>query len=27
MVGLDLGVTSAHSAVVLDVTGQVLARR
>jgi hypothetical protein len=27
VVGLDLGVTSAHSAVVLDVTGQVLLRR
>ena len=27
VIGLDLGVTSAHSAVVLDVTGQVLLRR
>jgi transposase len=27
VIGLDLGVTSAHSAVVLDVTGQILARR
>lgn len=27
VIGLDLGVTSAHSAVVLDATGQVLARR
>ncbi len=27
IIGLDLGVTSAHSAVVLDARGQVLARR
>jgi transposase len=27
VIGLDLGVTSAHSAVVLDVTGHVLLRR
>lgn len=27
IIGLDLGVTSAHSAVVLDARGQILARR
>ena len=27
VIGLDLGVTSAHSAVVLDATGQILLRR